>query len=139
MVRKLAKNLGGEIYSPWNKKDLLKLNDKLADFTIEAFKTKHRYSINHCSYLITWHNKKYFISGDTENAETFAAMKDIDWAFIPVWILSDAKKKGIKLSDVSKMFAVYHIGPRHRVTIKDNNPKIKLLNVPGEIITKTVL
>jgi len=75
LVKKLVKNLGGEIYSPWNIKELLKLNDRITDFTIEVFKTKHRYSINHYSYLITWHNKKLFISGDTEQAETIAAFK----------------------------------------------------------------
>ncbi len=135
LVKKLAKKRDGEIYSPWNKKELLNLNDRIKDFHIEAFKTKHLYSINHCSYLITWHNKKLFISGDTEHAETIATFKDIEWAFIPVWIITDAKEKGIKLSDVSMMFAIYHIAPRHHITSEDNNPRIKLLNKPGERIT----
>jgi len=135
LVKRLAKKLGGEIYSPWNIKELLKLNHRLKDFTIEVFKTRHRFSINHYSYLITWHNRRIFISGDTEHAETIAALKDIEWAFIPVWLLMDADEKGIKLGDVSKMFAVYHIGPGDHITIEDNNPKIKLLNKQGEIIT----
>lgn len=135
LVRKLAKKLGGRIYSPWNIKELLKLNNKLKDFTIEVFKTKHRFSINHYSYLITWHNKRIFISGDTEHAETIAVLKDIDWAFIPVWLLMDANEKGIKLGNVSKMFAIYHIGPGDRITNDNNDPKIKLLNKQGEIIT----
>ncbi len=135
LVKKLAKKLGGKIYSPWNIKELLELNNKLEDFTIVAFKTKHRLSINHYSYLITWHNKKIFISGDTEHAETLASLKDIDWAFIPVWLLTNANKKGIKLKDVSKMFAIYHIGPGDNITNNENEPTIKLLNKQGEIIT----
>lgn len=135
LVRKLVKKLGGSMYSPWNINELLNLNNKLKDFTIEVIKTKHRFSINHYSYLITWHNKRIFISGDTEHAETIAVLKDIEWAFIPVWLLMDANEKGIKLGDISKMFAVYHIGPGDHITIEDNNPKIKLLNKQGEIIT----
>ena len=135
LVRKLVKKLGGRMYSPWNINELLNLNNILKDFTIEVIKTKHRFSINHYSYLITWHNKRIFISGDTEHAETIAVLKDIEWAFIPVWLLMDANEKGIKLGDISKMFAVYHIGPGDHITIEDNNPKIKLLNKQGEIIT----
>lgn len=139
LVRKLAKKLDGEIYSPWNKKELLKLNERLTDFTIQAIKTKHKYSVNHCSYLITWHNKKYFISGDTENSEMIASLSDIELAFIPWWLMADARDKALKIDDVSNVFAVYHIGPRLLITNKDNSPKIKLLNVKGELITKPVL
>lgn len=135
LVRKSAKKRNGSIYSPWNIKELLKLNNKLNNFTIEVYKTKHRFSVNHYSYLITWHNKRIFISGDTEHAETIAGLKDLDWAFIPVWLLLDANEKGIKIGDVSKMFAIYHIGPDDRITNDKNNPKIKLLNKQGEIIT----
>ena len=135
LVKKLAKKLGGKIYTPRNVKELLKLNNKLTDFNIEAFKTKHRFSIIHYSYLITWHNKRVFISGDTEHAETIATLKDIDWAFVPAWLLMDANEKGIKLGDVSKMFAVYHIGPGDNITNDENDPRIKLLNKQGEIIT----
>ena len=135
LVKKFAKKLGGKIYTPWNVKKLLKLNNELKDFKIEAFKTKHRFSIKHYSYLITWHNKKIYISGDTGNAETIATLKDIEWAFVPVWLLMDANRKGIKLENVNKMFAIYHIGPGDHITNNHNNPKIKLLDKPGEIIT----
>lgn len=135
LVKKLAKKLGGKIYSPWNVKKLLKLNSKLKDFTIEAFKTKHIFSINHYSYLITWHNKKIFISGDINNSETFVSLKNIDWAFMPVWLLMDANEKGIKLIDVCKMFAIYHIGLRDHITNDELDPRIKLLVKQGEIIT----
>jgi hypothetical protein len=134
LVRKSAKKLGGKIYSPWNVKDLPELSQELNDFTIEAFKTKHRFSINHDSYLITWHNRKIFISGDTGNAETIAALTGIDWAFVPVWLLMDANEKGIKLTDVSKMFAIYHIGPGDSINKDGNDPRIKLLDKQGEII-----
>ena len=135
LVKKLAKKLDGKVYTPWNIKELLKLNNELVDFKIEAFKTKHVFSINHYSYLITWHNKKIFISGDTEHAETIATLKDIDWAFIPAWLLMDANNKGINLKDVSNMFAIYHIGPGDNITNNENEPSIKLLDKQGETIT----
>jgi phosphoribosyl 1,2-cyclic phosphodiesterase len=132
LVKKLAKRLDGKVYTTRNVKELLKLNNELADFKIEAFETKHQFSINHYSYLLTWHNKKIFISGDTEHAETIASLKEIDWAFVPAWLLMDANEKGVKLGVISKMFAVYHIGPDDNITNED--PKIILLNKQGEII-----
>ncbi|MFK5856876.1 MAG: hypothetical protein QM503_12160 [Bacteroidota bacterium] len=133
LVKKLAKKLDGKIYTPGNVKKLLELNDKIMDFNIEAFKTKHMFSINHYSYLIIWHNKRIFISGDTEHAETIASLKEIDWAFVPAWLLIDANKKEIKLADVSNMFAVYHIGPLDSVNISGDN--VLMLDKQGEIIT----
>lgn len=135
LVKKLAKDLSGRIYSPGNIRELLKLNQNLNDFTIEAFKTKHRYSLHHYSYLITWHHKRIYISGDASNAETIAALKDIDWAFVPVWLLTNAKEKGLNLGNVSNMFAIYHIGPGNHITNKSNDPKIKLLIRQGDMIT----
>lgn len=135
LVKRLAKKLDGRIYSPWSIKGLLKLNDEIEDFKIEAFKTKHAFSINHYSYLITWHGKKIYISGDTEHSETLASFNDIDWAFVPAWLVMDAYAKNIKLGDIGKMFAIYHIGPRDIVTNDNNIPILKLLKVQGEIIT----
>jgi L-ascorbate metabolism protein UlaG (beta-lactamase superfamily) len=133
LVKKLAKNLGGDIYGPWNVNDFPELSKKIESFTIASFKTKHTFSLNHYSYLITWHNKKIFISGDTGNSETIASLKDIDWAFVPAWLLLDANNKAVKLNEICKMFAVYHIGPGDKITAED--PRIKLLDKQGEIIT----
>lgn len=132
-VKKISKKLGGQIFTPKNAGKLSELNTQLKDFTIEVIDTKHRFSFNHCSYLITWHGKKFYISGDTENAETIASYKNLDWAFVPAWIFIDALRSQISLSEVSKMFAIYHIGPRDKIT--NENPQIKLLDQQGEVIT----
>ncbi|MBK7030412.1 MAG: hypothetical protein IPH45_14965 [Bacteroidales bacterium] len=63
-----------------------------------------------------------------------STLKDIDWAFIPFWILLGANEKGIKLKNVSKMFAIYHIGPDDKIINASNDSRIKLLNKQGEII-----
>jgi len=135
LVKQYAKKLNGKIYTSWSIKKLLKLSTELKDFKIEAFKTKHKFSIRHYSYLITWHNKRIFISGDTGQTEVIASLKDIEWSFIPVWLLMNANEKGIMLKTSSKMLAIYHIDPGDRITNDNNDPKIKLLNKQGEIIT----
>lgn len=135
LVKELAKKLNGRIYTPLHLHKLSTLNHELKDFSIEAFKTKHKYSINHYSYLITWHNKRILISGDTEKSETICGLKDLDCAFIPFWILLDANDKGIKLLNLGKMFPIYHISPRYHITKDPNDTKILLLDKPGKIIT----
>ena len=44
-----------------------------------------------------WHHKRIFISGETENADKVAKVNNIDWLFAPVWILTDAKEKNLKI------------------------------------------
>lgn len=134
---KILKKLNGQKFDPFNIEELESLEKTVPDFEIKAFKTEHKVfgiSSKHYSYLITWHDKKFFISGDTTNADTIALQKDLDWAFIPAWLTLDANEKGIKLYDVSKMFAIYHIGPNDKITNDGKNPKIKLLDKQGEII-----
>lgn len=136
--KKIVRKLDGQKFGPWNIDKLEKLGESIPDFDIKAFKTQHKVfgiSFKHDSYLITWHGKRIFLSGDTENSDTIATQKDLDWAFVPIWLLIDAKEKGIKLSEISKMLAIYHIGPRDKITSDGANPKIKLLDKQGERIT----
>jgi L-ascorbate metabolism protein UlaG (beta-lactamase superfamily) len=111
--KKLVKRQNGKILETFNigrnrKISLEELNDSVSFLSVKAFKTKHRFSFKHYSYLIKWHGKKIFISGDTEHAEIFNQVKGIDWAFVPVWILQDANEKNIKI-DVEQI-GLYHIG-----------------------------
>ena len=136
--KKILKKLTGQKFDPWNIDELEKLGETISDFEIKAFETSHKFygiSFKHYSYLITWHGKKIYISGDTQNANTLALQKDIDWTFAPVWLLTDAHEKGINLPEISKMYAIYHIGKKDKITNDGNDPQIKLLNEPGEIIT----
>ena len=130
--RKLLKKLNGKKYGPWNIPQLKELNDTVNEFSIQAFKTKHRFCLNHYSYLIIWHNKKIFLSGDTENAETIGKVSDIDWAFIPYWILLDAKEKDIKID--AKMKGLYHLYPNQKINGKFPEDFV-VLREQNEIIT----
>lgn len=133
LVKKIAKNRKGRIFTPQNTDELLKLNGELKDFQIEAIQTKHRFSFNHYSYMVTWHGKRIFISGDTENVDTLAALKNIDWAFLPAWLLMDAIEKKIKLKEITQMIVIYHIGPRDKISSDEADKQIKLLNRQGEV------
>lgn len=109
-----------------------KLGNSIEGFSIEAYKTKHRFSLRHFSYMITWHDKKIYLSGDTESAETIAKMTNMEWAFVPGWIIMDAKEKNIKID--AKMIGVYHLYPGQKVN-NQSPEKIKLLNKQKEVIS----
>jgi L-ascorbate metabolism protein UlaG (beta-lactamase superfamily) len=97
--KSLLNKMEGNKYGPWNIEEIKNIEKSLINFTIESFKTEHKVfgiSFEHYSYLIVWHNKRIFISGDTENADTVAKISKIDWLFAPVWLLTDAKEKNIK-------------------------------------------
>jgi len=134
--KKLVKRSSGTVYGPWKVKQKRKADLSLpryaaAEFTVEAFKTKHRFAHHHNSYLITWHGKRIYISGDAESTETIARMENMDLAFVPTWIMREAKAQNIKIK--SDRFAVYHLYPKEKATT--DNPKIQLLFTQGEVLT----
>jgi len=134
---KILKKMSGQKFDPWNIGELEKLGETIPDFTIKAFKTDHTVfgiSFKHYSYLVTWHGKKIFFSGDTANSETIASQTNLDWAFVPIWLLMDAKEKNVDLKNLSKKYAIYHIGPKDRITLDEKDSQLKLLDRQGEVI-----
>ncbi len=109
-VRKVLKKKNGKKFGPWDIDDMKKLSSMIPDFEVKAFETKHKVfgiSSKHYSYLINWHGKKLYLSGDTTDAETVGKIKNIDWAFLPPWLLRDANNKKIKI-DADKLY-IYHL------------------------------
>lgn len=109
IVRTLLKKRNCKKFTQWNKKKLLRHMEEEPNIDIKAFKNKHRFSFKHYSYLITWNGKRIFLSGDTESAETISQVENIDWAFVPSWLLDDAEEKGIQID--ASMIGVYHLYP----------------------------
>lgn len=107
--KKLVKKREGKVYAGRNRKKINKLEKSIPDFKITSYKTKHNFSFKHYSYVIEWHGKKFFVSGDTEHPETIGLIKDIDYAFIPPWILYYAKEKNISIDAKNKV--LYHLYP----------------------------
>ena len=138
-LKKVMKEKGGAQYGVSNVSDLKQLEDTIDEFKIEAFKTQHKVfgiSFRHYSYLITWHGKKIFLSGDTTNPETIGKLEDIDLAFVPYWILLNAKEQEITID--AKMFGVYHLYPEQIKSAKENWDEvehIKPMTTQGEHIT----
>ncbi|MAX82338.1 MAG: hypothetical protein CL843_19440 [Crocinitomicaceae bacterium] len=130
-LKTALKSKGGKKYGSWNIAELEALGTHLPEFSIQTFKTKHRFSISHYSYLITWHGKKIFLSGDTETAETIRHQKGLEWAFVPPWVIIDAMRKDIKID--TKMFGVYHLYPNQKIN-NDSPEKIKIMDTQGEVI-----
>lgn len=133
--KKLVKGLSGMVYGPWKVKkkrraDLTAPVYNAAAFNVETFRTKHRFARHHFSYLITWHGKRIYLSGDTEGAETIAQVKGIDLAFVPDWIMADAKEKSIIMD--AQRFAVYHLYPRQKEISSD--PKILNMKDHGTVL-----
>lgn len=94
---------------------LSRLSSLQNGFSIEAIRSSRRFSFRHCSYLISWHGKKIYISGDAESKdlETVRQLKGLDWAFINPWLFVAAQREEIKID--SKMLGVYHLYPKQKV------------------------
>lgn len=134
---KILKKLSGQKYDPFNVDELQKIGATVPDFYIKAFKTDHTVfgiPFKHYSYLITWHGKKIYLSGDTTYSDTLAAQSGIDWVFAPAWLYMDATAKSVQLSEISKMFAIYHIGPKDKITVDPNDKRMIALSKSGQHI-----
>ena len=127
--KKLFKRTNQKLYGPWpitiflsgkRKYKLKALNDSLPNLLITEFKTKHRFSLKHYSYLIIWNNKKIFISGDTETADIICKIKNLDLVFAPSWLINDAYNRNLKI-DTKKIILCHH---RSQEIIDNRNEKI---------------
>jgi hypothetical protein len=131
MLRKVKGKYKGKVFANGKAKKIERLNASINDFKIEVFKNKHRFSFKHHSYLITWHGKRIFFSGDTETSATIATIKEMDWAFVPGWIIMDAKEKSVTID--AKKIGIYHLYPNQKVT--NSKPELyKVLDKQGEVI-----
>lgn len=133
--KKLVKPYKARVYGPWKNKvktagDTI-INDTAHAFIVQAYSTKHRFARYHYSYLITWHGKRIFISGDTTNPETAGSIPQMDIAFAPTWLLTNAFDQHIKLH--ADRFAVYHLYPDQQVPVEDD--RIQLMRQQDEVIT----
>tara|TARA_R110000850_G_scaffold16697_1_gene51710 strand:+ start:49302 stop:49967 length:666 start_codon:yes stop_codon:yes gene_type:complete len=111
--KKLLNNIKGKVYGNWNTETLNELNNSVEGFSVKAIKTPHKFTTKHYSYVITWHNKKIYISGDTGDLEEVSKIKDIDWAFINPWLFMNAQNEKVTID--AKMFGIYHLYPDQKV------------------------
>jgi glyoxylase-like metal-dependent hydrolase (beta-lactamase superfamily II) len=128
--RKLFKRTHQKLYGPWpvkiymnqkRKYKLEELNDSLPGFVITKFKTRHGFSFKHYSYLIEWHGKSIFISGDTHLADTLVSIKKLDMMFADPWVLSNVWERILKID--AKQIILDH----HRSVDSINNKSDKII------------
>ncbi len=113
ILRKIKKEHEGKVFGNWNTTELNELNNSVNDFTVKAIKTSHKFTFKHFSYLITWHNKKIYISGDTGSLEELSKLKGIDLAFMNPWLFMNAEKEKVTID--AKMFGIYHLYPDQKI------------------------
>lgn len=129
-VRRVVNEKNAVRYGKWNIDELTNLENELSDFSIKAIKNKHQFSFSHFSYLITWHGKRIFLAGDAESTASVLNETNLDWAFIPIWILMSVMEEEATID--SKMIGIYHVGPNDDIDII--HPTIKVFDVQGEVV-----
>lgn len=129
LVRKMKKEFAGNVYGNWNTDKLKELSSSTNEFSIQEFKTSHKFTFKHYSYLITWHGKKIYFSGDLED---LSKIKNIDWAFVNPWIYMNTASKEVKID--TKKFGMYHLYPNQKINGEIPENLIILKNL-REIIT----
>lgn len=131
-MREVLRKKKGKKFGKWNLKKLQKFCESTADFNVQAIQTDHSLSIKHFSYIITWHGKKFYISGDEESTAKILSVVDLDWAFVPYWLLNRVIEQKAQID--AQMVGVYHFFPG--TTVNNSNPKqYKPLLEQGEIIS----
>lgn len=72
---------------------------------IERIETPHA-DVGHYSYIVTWHGKRMYFSGDTESSASLRAAKNLDVAFISPWIYRAVVRNNHVVD--AKRIVIYH-------------------------------
>ena len=72
---------------------------------IEALETPHA-SVGHYSYIVTWHGRRLYFTGDTESTQALLAAKDLDVAFVSPWLYRAVLLAGQRID--AKQIVIYH-------------------------------
>jgi L-ascorbate metabolism protein UlaG (beta-lactamase superfamily) len=84
----------------------------VGSITIEALPTPHA-NIGHYSYLVTWHGRRLYFTGDTDSADQLLAMKNLDVAFVSPWLFDAAATASRRID--AKRIVIYHQTTDERV------------------------
>jgi L-ascorbate metabolism protein UlaG (beta-lactamase superfamily) len=72
---------------------------------IEPIETPHA-RIGHYSYVVTWHDRRLYFSGDTEDTNHLVALKGLDVAFVSPWLYRSVLRKSQRID--AKLIVIYH-------------------------------
>lgn len=83
---------------------LLNASTSFGPVRIESLRTPHS-NLQHFSYVVTWHGRRMYFSGDTDDATHLAKLNDLDVAFLSPWLYRAA----LKTKTLSaKQVVIYH-------------------------------
>ena len=72
---------------------------------IEPLDTPHA-NIGHYSYLVTWHGRRLYFSGDTDSPDRLLATRNLDVAFVSPWLYESINKSGRRID--ARRVVIYH-------------------------------
>ena len=72
---------------------------------IEPLETPHA-RIGHYSYIVTWHGRRLYFSGDTQDARSLILARNLDVAFVSPWLYSTVM--GLHRRIDAKRVVIYH-------------------------------
>jgi L-ascorbate metabolism protein UlaG (beta-lactamase superfamily) len=79
---------------------------------IDAIETPHA-NIGHYSYVVAWHGKRLYFSGDTASPAHLIALKNLDVAFVSPWLYRAVLKNASRVD--AKRVVIYHHEPNEGV------------------------
>jgi L-ascorbate metabolism protein UlaG (beta-lactamase superfamily) len=79
---------------------------------VEPIRTPHA-NVDHYSYVVTWHGRRLYFSGDTESPDHLRVVKDLDVAFMSPWLDRSVLRGGLTLN--AKRIVIYHHTAGERV------------------------
>jgi L-ascorbate metabolism protein UlaG (beta-lactamase superfamily) len=72
---------------------------------IDPIATPHA-GVGHDSYLVTWHGRRLYFTGDTESLDALVAANDLDAAFVSPWLFREALARGRTID--ARRIVIYH-------------------------------
>lgn len=72
---------------------------------IEPLRTPHA-DVGHYSYVLTWHGRRLYFSGDTEDSAHLVALRNLDVAFVSPWLFRSLIRAGQSID--ARRVVIYH-------------------------------
>ena len=72
---------------------------------IDPIETPHA-RIGHYSYIVTWHGRRLYFSGDTQEPRSALEARNLDMAFVSPWLYRTINSRGRRID--AKRVVIYH-------------------------------
>jgi pimeloyl-ACP methyl ester carboxylesterase/L-ascorbate metabolism protein UlaG (beta-lactamase superfamily) len=76
------------------------------DLRIDAIETPHA-DVEHFSYVVEWHGRRFYFSGDTEDPASVLNQKALDIAFVSPWMYEAVRSRSTRI-DAARIVIYHH-------------------------------